>query len=63
MDFAKDSGVKYGENGSVTMEDSLGLSVKRKKRGSGKKTSSKQGRDRLEVQWRKKNAKKNAKKK
>jgi len=54
MDFAKDSGVKYGENGSVTMEDSVGLSVKRKKRGSGKKTSSKQGRDRLEVQGRKK---------
>jgi hypothetical protein len=44
----ENAGVTYGENGSVTMEDKNGLSVKRKK--AGRKSS-----DSLQVQWRKKN--------
>ena len=55
--FAK-AGVSYGENGSVTMEDKGGLSVKRKK-GGGKKSSQS---DTLQVQWKKKKKKRSTRK-
>ena len=54
MDFEKQAGVKFSQNGSVTMADKGGLAVKRKK--------AKHNGDSLQVQWKKKKTKKKRRK-